>query len=156
MELMWNLEPMKETIRAIPSGLLNAKYLIFDTPNIKNQPSLDISNLKIFDMQLQYTLNYEMVQTKMPKFLFLLYLLFLSSPNTNLSLRLVLSLNSHLCLALFVALSQPRRSHHNDHDAALPSFVPSTTSCHTNCSTSITGWPGHLCQIQLILYWQKR
>ena len=81
----------------------NAKYLAFDTPNTKNQPSSDISNLKIFDTWLQYRLIFETVRTNVPKLLLLFYMLFLSPPQTYLSLRLVLSLhlvlflNSHLC-----------------------------------------------------------
>ena len=114
----------------------NAKYLAFDTPNTKNQPPSDISNLKIFNTRLQYRLIFETVRKNVPKVLLLFYMLFLSPPQTYLFLRLVLSLrlvlflNSHLCLALSVALSQPRRSHHSDHHAAPPSFVPSATSHH--------------------------
>ena len=50
-----------EEIRAFSSGVLNAKYLIFGTPNTKNQLSSSISNLKKFATQLQYRLKYETV-----------------------------------------------------------------------------------------------
>ena len=54
-------------LRALPSGVSNAKYLVFGTPNTKNQPSSGILNLKKFTTQLQYYFIFEMVQTLMPK-----------------------------------------------------------------------------------------
>ena len=90
-------------LKALPSGvsnanyLSNAKYLAFDISNTKNQPPSNISNFKIFNTRLQYRLIFEMVRINVPKFLLLFYILFLSPSYTYLSLRLVLSLNSHLC-----------------------------------------------------------
>ena len=82
---------------ALPSSVSNAKYLAFDISNTKNQSPSDILNLKIFDTRLQYRLIFEMVRINVPKFLLLFYILFLSPSYIYLSLRLVLSLNSHLC-----------------------------------------------------------
>ena len=35
-------------LRALASSVLNAKFLVFSTPNTKKQPSLDVPNLKTF------------------------------------------------------------------------------------------------------------
>ena len=53
-------------IRALSSDVSNAKYLAFEAPNTKNQPSSAVPNLKKFDTYLQYHLKYETVWTSMP------------------------------------------------------------------------------------------
>ena len=58
-------EPMVQSFRASPSGVPNAKYLAFDTPNTKNKPSWGVLNAKkIWDV-LQYNLIFGMVRMKM-------------------------------------------------------------------------------------------
>ena len=54
-------------LRALPSGVPNAKYLAFETPNTKNQPLSGILNLKKFTTQLQYCFIFETVRTLMLK-----------------------------------------------------------------------------------------
>ena len=43
----------------------NAKYLAFDTPNIKKPLSSSVVDAKIFGMSEQYALKYESVWTEM-------------------------------------------------------------------------------------------
>ena len=89
-----NKNPNIALVRALPSGVLNAKYLAFDTPNTKNQPSSNILNLKNFGMELQYALKYESAGTKMPKiYILILFTFSLSSQHISLSLSLSLSLS---------------------------------------------------------------
>ena len=65
--------------------------MAFDTPNTKNQPSSNISNLKNFGMELQYALKYESAGTKMPKiYILILFTFSLSSQHISLSLSLFL------------------------------------------------------------------
>ena len=103
-------------VRALPSGVLNAKYLAFDTPNTKNQPSSNILNLKNFGMELQYALKYESAGTKMPKiYILILFTFSLSSQHISLSLSLYsssIACRSHQRLPLDTADLRARTEFH--------------------------------------------
>ena len=63
------------------SSVLNAKFLVFSTPNTKNSAASNVSNLKKIGMELQCCSKNEMVQTNVLKILFNFYST-LSSPLT--------------------------------------------------------------------------
>ena len=82
-------------IRALPSGVPNANYLAFGTPNTKNRLSWGVLNAKkIWDM-LQYALIFDMVRMKMPNqtnhFLFNIFSLLSIFYSTFFSLQPALS-----------------------------------------------------------------
>ena len=79
--------------------MLNSKFLAFNTSNIKNSVTSDISNLKKkkIDMGLQCCSKNETVQSKMLKIFFIFYSLSLLSTDSQLSISpsiLSLSLSS--------------------------------------------------------------
>ena len=84
-------------IRAFSSGVPNAKYLAFGTPNTKNIPSWDVLNVsKFWDMYWERT-------DKNAIILLIILFTFLSPPNTYLSpsaTQLFLSLLSGLHLSV--------------------------------------------------------
>ena len=77
------------SLRALPSGVPNAKYLAHQAPKINLHQAFQISKLLAWGYSALPNMRW--YGQKMPKLLFLFYLLFLSPPNTNLSLSLSLS-----------------------------------------------------------------
>ena len=67
---------VNDDIRAFPSGVSNAKYLAFGTPNTKKLLISGVLNAKIFGMNEQYNLKNESVWTEMVKNLLLFFSLF--------------------------------------------------------------------------------
>ena len=93
-------------LRALSSGVPNAKYLAFGTPNTKNHPSSALPNLKKFETWLQLRRYGDKCQT-----LFGLFNSFVLSPPIRC---LSVYISCSLCVAFLPRRSCHRRSRHAD------------------------------------------
>ena len=131
------------TIRALPSGVPNAKYLDFGTPNTKNQSSSGTSNLKHFTTPLQYRLKYETIWTSMPKKKICLFYLLFSLLPTHISLS---SSATSLLSGLHLSRCSLFLSHSHFFFLSLTLFLSrphSTPPTSSHCRAADLAWSSH-------------
>ena len=104
----------------------NIWYLIHQTPKTYVHKIFQIS--KFLHAAIVHAQVWDGTDKNAKVFILILFTFSLTSQHISLSSSG--SLNSHLCLALSIALSQPRWSHHSDHHAVPSSFMPSTMPRH--------------------------
>ena len=117
----------------------NIWYLIHQTPKTNVHKIFQIS--KFLHATTVHSQIWDGTDKNAKVFFLILFTFCLTSQHISLSSSG--SLNSHLCLTLSIALSQPRWSHHNDHHAVLPSFMPSTMPHHAASPSLLYHPPCH-------------